>query len=420
MPLRTRARRSANAKPAPGRMEVLGGCAGKPLVVVSTTRTRPTRCESALQHARARSRRASSSCVFGCGGDRDRGKRPLMGADRGASSPTTSCVTDDNPRNEDPDAIVAAIFARASASIRASRDPRPARRRLRRRSSRRGAATSCWSRARATRRADHRRRASAVQRSRGRAARCSGVSHDDCDARRQSRAKFREGSSARIARSARSSTDRRALNAGALFVAHCAATFRWPRLRCGGAREGRGSARSCRTGVADLPLPQVDVRDTRARSVRIRAAWRATVRDSRGRGDGQQRQDHREGAGRVDPGACCRVVSASPTAILNNDIGVPLTLMRLNARARRAGRSSSARITQARSTTSRASRSLRSASSRTRVPRISKDSARSTGVAAGEGRAARPPADGGHRGAECRRYVSAPIGVARSARASSR
>jgi UDP-N-acetylmuramoyl-L-alanyl-D-glutamate--2,6-diaminopimelate ligase len=95
------------ARTVPGRMECFGGGAGRPMVVVDYAHT-PDALEKALAAARAHCR-GELWCVFGCGGDRDRGKRPQMGA---IAERLADCVivTDDNPRGEDGDAIVAEIL----------------------------------------------------------------------------------------------------------------------------------------------------------------------------------------------------------------------------------------------------------------------------------------------------------------------
>ena len=94
--------------PVDGRMNRIGGEGGLPLVVIDYAHT-PDALEQALSSLRAHTV-GKLICVFGCGGERDRGKRPQMAAiaERGAD---VAIVTDDNPRREDGDAIVADIVA---------------------------------------------------------------------------------------------------------------------------------------------------------------------------------------------------------------------------------------------------------------------------------------------------------------------
>ncbi|WP_089397889.1 UDP-N-acetylmuramoyl-L-alanyl-D-glutamate--2,6-diaminopimelate ligase [Noviherbaspirillum humi] len=93
--------------PVPGRMQQLGG-KDAPLVVIDYAHT-PDALEKTLSALRqvARDRNGKLWCLFGCGGDRDPGKRPQMGATAEAADEIV--LTSDNPRSEEPNAILAQI-----------------------------------------------------------------------------------------------------------------------------------------------------------------------------------------------------------------------------------------------------------------------------------------------------------------------
>jgi UDP-N-acetylmuramoyl-L-alanyl-D-glutamate--2,6-diaminopimelate ligase len=101
-------------EPVRGRMQTLGG-EGKPLVVIDYAHT-PDALAQVLQALRRHLGQGTRLlCVFGCGGERDAGKRPLMGAIASRFADRV-VITSDNPRTEDPDAIIAAIAAGATGS----------------------------------------------------------------------------------------------------------------------------------------------------------------------------------------------------------------------------------------------------------------------------------------------------------------
>ena len=114
----------AAADGVPGRFQAVR--AGQPFGVVVDYSHTPDSLENALRAARAITD-GRVLAVFGCGGDRDRGKRPLMGA-IAARLADRSFITSDNPRSEEPQAIIAEIVAGVPADRRATVVVEPDRR----------------------------------------------------------------------------------------------------------------------------------------------------------------------------------------------------------------------------------------------------------------------------------------------------
>lgn len=110
LPLAAAASACAGLTPVPGRMESLAQ-PGKPLVVIDYAHT-PDALDKVLGALKplAHGRRGALCCVFGCGGDRDAAKRPLM-ARAAARQADRLILTSDNPRSEEPAAILADMAA---------------------------------------------------------------------------------------------------------------------------------------------------------------------------------------------------------------------------------------------------------------------------------------------------------------------
>jgi UDP-N-acetylmuramoyl-L-alanyl-D-glutamate--2,6-diaminopimelate ligase len=112
----------ASLRGVPGRFEPVEE--GQAFTVVVDYSHKPDALENALRTARGLTE-GQLICVFGCGGERDRSKRPLMGRIAAEASDLT-IVTSDNPRGEDPDAIIGEILEGVTGDVEVEPDRRRA------------------------------------------------------------------------------------------------------------------------------------------------------------------------------------------------------------------------------------------------------------------------------------------------------
>ena len=112
------ARGLESVRGVPGRFESVS--AGQPFEVIVDYSHKPEALESVLRTARELTS-GRLICVFGCGGDRDRGKRPIMGG-IASELADVAIVTSDNPRSEDPQAIIDEILTGVSREIEVEPD----------------------------------------------------------------------------------------------------------------------------------------------------------------------------------------------------------------------------------------------------------------------------------------------------------
>jgi UDP-N-acetylmuramoyl-L-alanyl-D-glutamate--2,6-diaminopimelate ligase len=104
----------SGARPVPGRMELVAP--GSPVAVLVDYAHTPAGLEVALSSARGLTGSGRVVCVFGCGGDRDQGKRAQMGEVAGRLADVV-LLTSDNPRSEDPAAIIEQIRSGVAAGV---------------------------------------------------------------------------------------------------------------------------------------------------------------------------------------------------------------------------------------------------------------------------------------------------------------
>ncbi len=122
VPLEVAARGIETAGTVPGRFQPVDG--GQDFAVLVDYAHTPDSLENVLRSARQLTD-GRLHVVFGCGGDRDRGKRPMMG-EIAARLADRVIVTSDNPRSEDPEAIIREILAGAGNGVEHDADRRRA------------------------------------------------------------------------------------------------------------------------------------------------------------------------------------------------------------------------------------------------------------------------------------------------------
>ena len=118
LPAESVVRGVASVRGVPGRFEPVDE--GQSFLVVVDYSHTPDSLENALRTARSLAG-GRVICVFGCGGDRDRGKRPAMGRVASSGSDVT-IVTSDNPRSEDPEAIIRDVLEGVTGEVEVEPD----------------------------------------------------------------------------------------------------------------------------------------------------------------------------------------------------------------------------------------------------------------------------------------------------------
>jgi len=314
----------AELQPVAGRMQRLGG-GGWPLVVVDYAHT-PDALEKTLVALKdiARASGGRLVAVFGAGGERDRGKRPLMGAVASRHADAIM-VTSDNPRGEDPAAIIAEITAAIPVAHEAVEERRTA---IARAIASAGADDVVLIAGKGHEKYRKSPAADCLSPMRSKPKKRSRDGADDEPARGRDRNRARlVGEDVRFASV---STDSRTLERGALFIALRGERFDGRRFI--GAAKERGAA----AAVVEDPdasraeLPFLVVENSRLALGRLAAHWRGrfdiplvAVVGSNGK---TTVKEMIAAILREHFGATRALASEGN---LNNDIGLPLTLLRL-------------------------------------------------------------------------------------------